>query len=68
MSITVATEKQFGSDIGSFERQNDIDPVRKFCIAFNNACDVDGVLHVLRNGSKHRGITFKVCFLSLDRH
>lgn len=103
MSITVATEKQFESDIESFfisseggytkgngiydpklgvypdklisfiqrtqprewaafERQNDIDPVRKFCVAFNNACDMDGVLHVLRHGFKHRGITFKVCY------
>ena len=34
----------------AFERQNDIDPVRKFSVAFNNACDMDGVLHVLRNG------------------
>ena len=33
----------------AFERQNDIDPVRKFCVAFNNACDMEGVLHVLRN-------------------
>jgi len=46
----------------AFERQNDIDPVRKFCVAFNNACDMDGVLHVLRNGFKHRGTTFKVCY------
>lgn len=46
----------------TFERQNDIDPVRKFCVAFNNACDMDGVLHVLRNGFKHRGTTFKVCY------
>ena len=46
----------------AFERQNDIDPVRKFCVAFNNACDMDGVLHILRNGFKHRGTTFKVCY------
>ena len=46
----------------AFERQNDIDPVRKFCVAFNNACDMDGVLHVLRNGFKHRGTTFEVCY------
>lgn len=36
--------------------------MRKFCVAFNNACDMGGVLHVLRNGFKHRGITFKVCY------
>ena len=46
----------------AFERQNDINPVHKFCVAFNNACDMEGVLHVLRNGFKHRGITFKVCY------
>ncbi len=46
----------------AFERQNNIDPMRKFCVAFNNACDMDGVLHVLRNGFKHRGTTFKVCY------
>ena len=45
-----------------FERQNEMDPVRKFCVAFNNACDMDGVLHVLRNGFKHRGTTFRVCY------
>ena len=45
-----------------FERQNDMDPARKFCVAFNNACDMDGVLHVLRHGFKHRGTTFKVCY------
>ena len=45
-----------------FERQNEMDPVRKFCAAFNNACDMDGVLHVLRNGFKHRGTTFRVCY------
>lgn len=44
----------------AFERQNDIDPVRKFCAAFNNACDMDGVLYVLRNGFKHRGTTFSI--------
>ena len=46
----------------AFERQNAIDPVRKYCVAFHNACDMDGVLYVLRNGFKHRGITFKVCY------
>lgn len=45
-----------------FENMNKIDPVRKFCIAFNNACDADGLLKVLRQGFKHRGITFRVCY------
>lgn len=50
----------------AFERQNDINPVRKFCVAFNNACDMDGVLHVLQNGFKHRGTTFKVCYFKSE--
>ena len=45
-----------------FENQNKVDPVHKFCVAFNNACDADGLLHVLRKGFKHRGITFRVCY------
>ena len=45
-----------------FEKQNQVDPVRKFCLAFNNACDADGLLSVLRHGFKHRGITFHVCY------
>ena len=45
-----------------FEKQNQVDPVRKFCLAFNNACEVDGLLSVLRHGFKHRGITFHVCY------
>ncbi len=45
-----------------FVMQNSIDPEKKFCNAFNNACDMDGLVSVLRHGFKHRGITFKVCF------
>ena len=45
-----------------FINANQIDPVRKFCLAFNNACDMNGLLHVLRHGFKHRGITFRVCY------
>ena len=45
-----------------FENVNKIDTVHKFCNAFNNACDMDGLLHVLRHGFKHRGITFHVCY------
>ncbi len=41
---------------------NKVDPERKFCVAFNNACETHGLLHVLRKGFKHRGITFKVCY------
>ena len=45
-----------------FENQNKVDPVRKFCVAFNNACDSDGLIAVLRQGFKHRGIKFRVCY------
>ncbi len=45
-----------------FTLQNSIDPERKFCLAFNTACDMDGLVSVLRHGFKHRGITFKVCY------
>lgn len=45
-----------------FENQNKVDPVRKFCLAFNTACDTEGLITVLRHGFKHRGITFHVCY------
>ncbi len=45
-----------------FENTCQSDPVRKFCIAFNNACDTYGLITVLRHGFKHRGITFRVCY------
>ena len=45
-----------------FENANKIDTVRKFCMAFNNACDMSGLVSVLRHGFKHRGITFRVCY------
>ena len=45
-----------------FANMNAVDPERKFCVAFNNACDMDGVLHVLRHGFKHRGVAFRVCY------
>lgn len=45
-----------------FEHANNIDTVKKFCAAFNNACGIDGLVSVLRHGFKHRGITFRVCY------
>lgn len=45
-----------------FCMQNASDPERKFCVAFNNACDMDGLIAVLRHGFKHRGIPFRVCY------
>ena len=45
-----------------FENMNQMNTVQKFCNAFNTACDMDGLLHVLRYGFKHRGIKFRVCY------
>ena len=45
-----------------FVMQNQTEAERKFCLAFNNACDADGLLSVLRHGFKHRGVSFRVCY------
>ncbi|MDE7279051.1 MAG: type I restriction endonuclease subunit R, partial [Oscillospiraceae bacterium] len=45
-----------------FEKICGSDPVKKFISAFNNACDTDGLLYVLRHGFKHKGIPFRVCY------
>lgn len=36
----------------------------KFAQAFQTAVDMDGLLYVLRNGFKHRGIPFRVCYFA----
>ncbi len=45
-----------------FENANSVNPINKFVQAFSMACDTDGLIHVLRKGFKHRGITFRVCY------
>ena len=45
-----------------FENINKVDPVGKFCAAFDSACEMDGLVSVLRHGFKHRGIAFRVCY------
>ena len=45
-----------------FENFNKTDTEKKFCAAFNNACDMSGLVYVLRHGFKHRGINFRVCY------
>ena len=45
-----------------FIMQNQTEPERKFCLAFNTACDMEGLLQVLRHGFKHRGVSFRVCY------
>lgn len=51
-----------------FERQCNSDPIKKFCMAFENACDTDGLISVLRHGFKYRGITFRVCYFKPESH
>lgn len=51
-----------------FEKASGSDPVKKFISAFNNACDMDGLLYVLRHGFKHRGIPFRVCYFKPESH
>lgn len=45
-----------------FENANKVEPINKFCMAFNTACDAAGLLYILRHGFKHRGISFRVCY------
>ena len=51
-----------------FENTCQSDPVKKFCSAFNNACDSNGLVSVLRHGFKHRGIYFRVCYFRPESH
>lgn len=44
-----------------FLLQNKLEPERKLALAFNTACDAEGLLSVLRHGFKHRGVSFRVC-------
>ena len=45
-----------------FEKMNADNPERKFCVAFNNACDMNGLVYVLRHGFKQPGVSFRVCY------
>lgn len=45
-----------------FVQQNKVNPEHKFCVALSNACAKDGMLSVLRDGFKHRGQKFRVCY------
>ncbi len=51
-----------------FENACQSDPVKKFILAFSNACDTDGLVSVFRHGFKHRGITFRVCYFKPESH
>ncbi len=43
--------------MGCFENANRIDAERRFCLAFSSACDMNGLVSVLRRCFKHRGIS-----------
>ena len=45
-----------------FVISNKINPEKKLINAFSNACETSGLLKVLREGFKHRGQTFRVCY------
>lgn len=45
-----------------YAQMNTLDTEQKFVTDFNNACDTFGLLSVLRQGFKHRGISFRVCY------
>ena len=47
-----------------FERMCNIDPVRQFYKAFDNAVKQYGLIRVLRHGFKHRGVQFSVCYFA----
>lgn len=47
-----------------FERMCNIDPVRQFYKAFDNAVKQYGLIRVLRHGFKHRGVQFTVCYFA----
>lgn len=53
------TQPKEWSRFVSFNKMN---PERRFANVFNDACDANGELEVLRKGFKTRGITFKVCY------
>ena len=55
-------QKTQSKEWARFANTNKVDPVGKFCAAFDNACDMNGLVHVLRHGFKHRGISFRVCY------
>lgn len=45
-----------------FERMCNVNPIRQFYKAFDNAVVQDGLISVLRHGFKHRGVNFRVCY------
>ena len=51
-----------------FEKSCNGEPTKKFCDAFDNAVEMDGLIAVMRNGFKYRGIGFKVCFFKPESH
>lgn len=50
-----------------FLLQNKVDPERKFCLAFNNACDMDGLISVLRHGLNTEEFHLKSAILNRNQ-
>ena len=51
-------------ELARFENANQVDPARKFCTAFNTACETEGLLSVLRHGFRWHSL-FSECYLSI---
>lgn len=45
-----------------FEKTCNSDPAAKFAKVFDDSIAMDGIVHVLKHGFKHRGISFKVAY------
>ena len=67
-TLTAFVKRTQPKEWARFERSCNSDAERKFCVAFNNACDMDGLVSVLRHGFKHRGISFRVCYFKPESH
>ncbi len=67
-TLTAFVKRTQPKEWARFERSCSSDAERKFCVAFNNACDMDGLVSVLRHGFKHRGISFRVCYFKPESH
>lgn len=67
-TLTAFVKRTQPKEWARFEHSCNSDAERKFCVAFNNACDMDGLVSVLRHGFKHRGISFRVCYFKPESH
>lgn len=61
-SLVAFVQRTQPKEWAKFEMRNAVNPAHKFCQAFANACEMQGLLQVLRKGFKHRGLSFQVCY------